>query len=265
MKPRDRQFLLVDADGRIVAESPPNPNDPSVVPAGPWPAVLSDLGIRTALTDLQQFPTSGEISVPIGLPPLSGASHAAIATLIGLKGPDGPLTLIELLPRQAVPTRDSRDALTGLPDRRALAERAEAWRRAAAPSIPRFAALFLDLDQFKPINDAYGHAVGDAVLQQLATRWLGCLRDGDLVARYGGDEFVLLVQDVVEDGDVEVVMHRVIEATRQPVAVGELTLSVSATVGWAKPEHESWTIEDVIAAADRDMYARRRSGDKLKP
>jgi diguanylate cyclase (GGDEF)-like protein len=264
MNPRDRQFLVVDADGRVVAESSSH-NDPSALPAIQWAAVLSDLGIRAALDDLQDRPAPRKASIPIDLTSSSGASHVAVATLVGMKGPDGPLILIELLADPEDPTRESRDSLTGLPDRRALAARAEEWRRAAAPSIPRFAALFLDLDQFKPINDLYGHAVGDAVLQQLATRWLGCLRDGDLVARYGGDEFVLLVRDVVEAGDVEVVMHRVSDATREPVAVGELTLSVSATIGWATPKHESWTIEEVIAAADRDMYARRRSGDKLNP
>ncbi len=265
MDSRDRQFVLIDADGQIVAATGSDQDDPPVTPEEGWGGVLSDFGIRAALADLQQGRTQREATVTIDVSGPSGTARSLIATLIRIDGPGGPLTLIELRPRHEDQAHESRDSLTGLPDRRAIKERAEAWRRAAAPSIPRFAALFLDLDHFKPINDAYGHAVGDAVLQELASRWAGCLRDGDLVARYGGDEFVLLVQNAVEARDIELVVRRLIDTTRKPVKVGELTLTVSATLGWAKPEHESWTIDDVVATADRDMYARRRSGDKLKP
>ncbi|HYO26088.1 MAG TPA: diguanylate cyclase [Lacipirellulaceae bacterium] len=150
-----------------------------------------------------------------------------------------------------------RDAVTGLPDRRAVAERGAAWRAAAAPAVPRFALLFLDLDDFKRINDSHGHAVGDAVLEAVASRWLHCIREGDLLARYGGDEFVLLIRDTSDPQEVEPVIERLRAAAAAPIVAGELTLQVSATVGWAAPRDPHWTIEALTAAADRDMYDRK--------
>jgi diguanylate cyclase (GGDEF)-like protein len=173
-----------------------------------------------------------------------------------LDGPEGPLLLItfsESRSDQPMPL----DPLTLLPDRRAIAERAEAWRRTAG-SAARFAVLFLDLDNFKGINDRHGHAVGDAVLAALAARWLDCVREDDLVSRYGGDEFVLLLRDAVSVAEVEPVIGRLEKATAEPVVVGGLMLSVAATIGWATPASADWTVEALVVAADRDMYARKR-------
>jgi diguanylate cyclase (GGDEF)-like protein len=152
----------------------------------------------------------------------------------------------------------ARDALTQLPDRREIARRVAEWRRAAGGAPPRFAVLFLDLDHFKAVNDRFGHAVGDAVLRELAARWLRCVRDGDLVTRYGGDEFVLLIRDAASLQDVAAVLARLQDATSVPVVIDGVEHSVDATIGATVATDDTSSIDELIAAADRDMYAHKR-------
>lgn len=173
-----------------------------------------------------------------------------------LDGPTGPVVVVTVRQGES-PASAVLDALTHLPDRRALATRADAWRRTATSNAARFAVLFLDLDDFKIINDRHGHATGDVVLQTLAARWQHCIRDGDVLARYGGDEFVLLLQNATTTAEVEPVIRRLNAATSSPIAVGELTLNASATVGWASSLDFDGALDATIAAADRDMYARK--------
>lgn len=193
-----------------------------------------------------------------GLPPSELARDpSSILQMDRLDGPSGPVMLITLRPREAAPPVPQLDALTHLPDRRAIVDRAADWRRASGGVMPRFAVLFLDLDDFKVVNDRHGHAVGDEVLRQLSARWPQCVRDGDLVARYGGDEFVLLIKDAATSDEVDPIIRRVKDATRLPIVEGQTQLIVEASIGWSAPSDAQWTIDALIAAADRDMYARK--------
>jgi diguanylate cyclase (GGDEF)-like protein len=193
-----------------------------------------------------------------GMPPSDLEDDtAAILQMDRLDGPSGQMMLITIRPRHAAILAPHVDALTQLPDRRVVAERAEIWRSTSSGGIPRFAVLFLDLDGFKGVNDRHGHAVGDALLKQLAARWLQCVRDADLVARYGGDEFVALIKDAATPDEVEPIIRRLRDATRRPVIVGNLALSIDAAIGWSTPTDAAWTIDALLAAADRDMYARK--------
>ncbi len=151
-----------------------------------------------------------------------------------------------------------RDALTGLPDRRALAAQLDLWNKGKGCETFAFALLFMDLDQFKQINDIYGHAVGDRVLATLAQRWQSCVRGNDLVVRYGGDEFIVLVADIANRGDVEPVIARLTKVTSEPVEAGKKQLSVGVSIGVALSGQPSGDLEQLIHAADRDMYASKQ-------
>ena len=151
------------------------------------------------------------------------------------------------------------DALTELPNRALLAERGqEAIRRAQASGTP-LAVMFLDLDNFKHVNDSLGHRVGDALLVAMAGRLRDAVRERDTVARLGGDEFVLLLPGANAQGAARVAA-KMQEAARQPVQVGRHELCVAPSMGIALfPEHGS-DFETLIQSADTAMYRAKADG-----
>jgi diguanylate cyclase (GGDEF)-like protein len=155
-------------------------------------------------------------------------------------------------------SEERRDPLTGLHDRSFLLARLEALLQSERSADHNFAILFVDLDNFKQINDAYGHLVGDGVLAEVACRLSQCVREGDYVVRFGGDEFVVLMERLSHGLDVQSVVDRIHFSLEEPIAIaqGEARLSVSVGVAEASPEFRS--PEDLLAAADRAMYASKR-------
>ena len=151
------------------------------------------------------------------------------------------------------------DALTGLANRRYFDERLSATiarcRRQGSP----LAVLYLDIDRFKPINDAHGHEAGDRVLKEFAQRLKCCVREGDLAARIGGDEFALLVEGAEGPGDAESIAAKVIEMMTQPIALPGLELAVSASVGIAF-SRRSEAAERLLVTADAALYAAKAEG-----
>lgn len=157
------------------------------------------------------------------------------------------------------------DVLTDLPNRALFFGHVEQGFAEAKRNASRLALIFIDLDRFKPINDRFGHAVGDRVLQLAARRMSECIRASDTVGRIGGDEFVVLLRDIGCVEDAARVAEKIRAALSLPMRIDELELSLSASLGIAVyPEHGE--DEDEIAKnADRAMYyAKDRGGNQVK-
>ena len=154
------------------------------------------------------------------------------------------------------------DRLTSLPNRTAfqkdvgtIASRAPRKQRAVG-------VLYLDLDGFKPVNDALGHPVGDLVLQAVAIRFKGCLRQGDVAYRLGGDEFVLIVHvDAGQAADeLAATAARVIKSVNLPLPVGDNTIRVGCSIGGAVWPVDSASLDEVVCCADTALYASKKAG-----
>ena len=152
------------------------------------------------------------------------------------------------------------DPLTGLINRaqlnQVLQDTAQRMRR---PGARCAALLFVDLDRFKLINDSLGHAAGDRVLVHVARRLQECLRPGDHLARFGGDEFIMLLDDLARVEDAEVVASRVLARLREPLQFGERSLVVSASIGVA-PLRPGDDLDDSLQAADMALYSAKEAG-----
>lgn len=152
------------------------------------------------------------------------------------------------------------DPLTGLANRVLLQERLEHAAARAARTSNASAVLFIDLDRFKRVNDTYGHVAGDQILMAVARRLLAVLRPGDTLARVGGDEFVLLCENLTSSNDVDVVATRIAEALAAPFAIAGAELSITASVGVAFAGPESRITPDLLEDADTAMYQAKRHG-----
>ena len=151
------------------------------------------------------------------------------------------------------------DALTGLPNRTLFREKLAAEIRQAEYGY-KFALLYLDIDEFKDINDSLGHPVGDEFLKQLSQRLKSCLGEADFIARLGGDEFAIIQTAVQQSGDVEALAKRVHIAIREPFHCGGHQLSADASIGIAMAPADGGEIDELIKHADLAMYEAKSSG-----
>jgi diguanylate cyclase (GGDEF)-like protein/PAS domain S-box-containing protein len=154
------------------------------------------------------------------------------------------------------------DALTDLPNRVLFRERIERELRKANEG-GQFALLYIDIDEFKGINDSLGHHVGDELLKAVAMRIRGCIKPGDLIARLGGDEFAVIQTAVGSIADVEDFVTRVYEAIRQPCQCLGHQLSTDASVGIALAPRDGTELDQLIKHADLAMYAAKAGGRRI--
>lgn len=151
------------------------------------------------------------------------------------------------------------DGLTGLANRSLLLDRLEHALAANARSPRQIGVAYLDLDGFKQVNDGAGHAAGDELLVQVASRLQSSVRPGDTVGRLGGDEFAVICADLSAGSDLEAVADRVLNALREPFLLPSGTFTISASIGLATAEPQS-TGEQLLATADAAMYTAKRAG-----
>lgn len=152
------------------------------------------------------------------------------------------------------------DALTGLPNRVLLDDRLQQAIAHADRDLRSFALLICDLDRFKLINDSVGHRAGDELLQEVARRLTTVVRTADTVARFGGDEFVLIGTSIGDAGDAEDLAARVMQVLRDPVRIAAIDIHTSPSIGIAMYPDDATSIQTLLAHADAAMYSAKQQG-----
>jgi diguanylate cyclase (GGDEF)-like protein len=151
------------------------------------------------------------------------------------------------------------DALTDLPNRVLFRQQLEEKFR-KTPGGEQFAVLYIDIDEFKSVNDSLGHSIGDELLKSVASRLRGCIGEGDLVARLGGDEFAIVQSDIAHPADVEKLVMRVYAAIREPFECLGHLLITDASIGIAIAPADGNELDQLLKNADLAMYAAKSDG-----
>lgn len=204
------------------------------------------------------FVTNEGEKLPVGfsLSAVYGGSETATGYVLVFTDISDQLQAQELLRHSA-----EHDDLTGLANRRVYRRRLEQWTSEQRSSDSRFALLYLDLDRFKPINDQFGHKVGDVLLKNLAWRMSKALRADDLLARVGGDEFVALVRHVAEPSVAQQIAEKLRDAIEQPIVVDGLELECGVSIGVALFPDHGLDADALVRNADAAMYKAKESRD----
>jgi diguanylate cyclase len=153
------------------------------------------------------------------------------------------------------------DALTGLPNRMMALDRIKLEITRAKRANQRFAIFFIDLDNFKTVNDSMGHAVGDELLVVIGARVQSCIRESDIVARLGGDEFVVLAPDIANEIKAEELAGRLLNAVSEPQVLAGRQVVAKGSVGIALYPDNGKTVEELMANADNAMYQAKTTRD----
>lgn len=244
--PQDLQAAATQAQERL-----------GVVVAPGLPALAAGLAQQTHVERELNLQRQDGQQVPVSL---------TISGLEAEPGSPGDYLLIayDVTERRQLSAQMSRlaftDALTGLPNRLQLERELQRVLDLARRYSRHFALLFIDLDRFKPINDRYGHAMGDAVLREVGQRLPKLLRNTDLCARIGGDEFVILLSEVSQPADSVLVAEKVVARLSEPMLLHGQVLNIGASVGIVTYPEGGDEVETLLRQADAAMYEVKQSG-----
>ncbi|WP_313449038.1 diguanylate cyclase domain-containing protein, partial [Pseudescherichia sp.] len=173
--------------------------------------------------------------------------------IVGYRGTATDVTL-EVEAQARVEYLSRHDELTGLPNRVRMREFLEGKLRALPTPEHPLAMMSLDLDKFKPVNDLFGHGAGDAVLHEVSTRLRSCVRDYDLVARQGGDEFILIISDIQDRSDIELLCDRIIGELARPFEIGSNEIFIGASIGIAMAPQDAVDAGELLRFSDIALY-----------
>ena len=199
----------------------------------------------------------------------NGEVYAVIQTISAVRDKHGITTHYVSLANDITPMKAHQkqlehiahyDLLTNLPNRVLLADRLSQAMLQCGRHEQSLAVVFLDLDGFKAINDTYGHDMGDELLIALSIRMKEALREGDSLARIGGDEFVAVLTDLSTVEDSEPVLERLLLSASEPVTIGDIVLSISASIGVTLYPQDSVDVDQLMRHADQAMYVAKESG-----
>jgi diguanylate cyclase (GGDEF)-like protein/PAS domain S-box-containing protein len=154
----------------------------------------------------------------------------------------------------------SYDALTGLPNRHLFLDRVTHALHAAERERTAFGLLFIDLDRFKEVNDTLGHLYGDELLKQVSERLRQCVREADTISRFGGDEFVVLLEDVGGAENSAVVANKILKTVAQPLVVADREITVGASIGITHYPEDAGDAVTLLRNADMAMYRAKEAG-----
>lgn len=154
------------------------------------------------------------------------------------------------------------DSLTGLANRTLFYKMADKFYNNSRRGENLLALMFIDVNKFKNINDTYGHKIGDEILREVSKVLINSTRKGDLVARFGGDEFLVLLPAIKKYEDIEVVASRILNIKDKPFKLGEIEVNISLSLGISAYPKDGDNIEELITKADKKMYVQKRNGYK---
>ena len=224
------------------------------------PSTLEDIRRRLAET-----PTVS--GMEIDMRRRDGARVAGLSNISLLGSGDTALvhlTIVDISDRkraeEQIEFQAYHDALTQLPNRRLFVERLELSLLTAKRARGNVGVLFIDLDRFKTINDTLGHSVADALLVEIAQRLRTCVRQTDTVARYGGDEFTIILPDLYQPEDAAQVAEKILERVVEPVVAGTTAVEISVSIGIAVFPYDGTDIDTLLRNADDAMYRAKQAG-----
>ncbi len=152
------------------------------------------------------------------------------------------------------------DHLTGLPNRRLLEDRLEISLERAKRNNTNFALLFIDIDKLKEVNDRYGHNIGDVYIKEIATKIRLSIRAEDSIARHGGDEIIVLVDDISKPGDVRIVAEKILKNVNTPFLFQNKEFAMSCSIGVAVYPLHGQSFQELMLSADAALYKAKSSG-----
>jgi diguanylate cyclase (GGDEF)-like protein len=208
---------------------------------------------------------TGSLKLTSALPGTPGMFDLSFSAIVGRRGSNGFLLMVtdvteKMRAAERIRELAFHDGLTRLPNRLLLTDRLEQAIATAERNGSRVGVLFLDLDNFKLVNDTYGHVLGDELLRQVAKRLTTCLRSNDTLARFAGDEFVAVIMDLADLDEAATIASRMLLCLKEPFDLSENHAHIGASIGIAVYPEDGATPALLVAHADQAMYRVKGHG-----